>query len=332
MTDQDPSGDSAAPAESPAESPAEGSAKTEKTQPSAPTPAPAGTFGATRGSGLARGKRAAAAAAPAAKASTGEYQPTAVQLITHKKEYQNPFGGDSTAPAAEPTPEVAVPVEQPQAAPAPAPEPQAMAPKAPAEQAPIEPVAAPLAPAPAEEPAPKAELKILPPAEVRRTALHWEKPAPGGREPAAGGYPPRQPRDDRRDGRPSFRPDFQRPREPGRPSSYEPAAKPKKGFFAWLKGLFGGQKDSSESGSPRGGEFDRDGHRHSRRHRGGRGRFDGPRPEGQQDARPPQDGSQAHPERGPYREGEQRRHRHRGGRGRSRGGPRPEGQQGGGFI
>jgi hypothetical protein len=66
------------------------------------TPAPAAaSFGAGRGSGLARGKRShvPAAAAPTA-APRGDYQPTAVQVIVAEREYQHPFG----APAPEPVP------------------------------------------------------------------------------------------------------------------------------------------------------------------------------------------------------------------------------------
>jgi len=59
-------------------------------------PAP-GQFGATRGSGLARGKRPApaSASASAAPASTG-FKPTAVAVITSQTEYKNPFTGETS--------------------------------------------------------------------------------------------------------------------------------------------------------------------------------------------------------------------------------------------
>ena len=52
---------------------------------------PFGAFGTTRGSGLARGKRPTPTAAPAAASATGAYQPTAIEVVTPQREYQNPF-------------------------------------------------------------------------------------------------------------------------------------------------------------------------------------------------------------------------------------------------
>ena len=72
---------------------------------SAPAAATSGvpaTFGTGRGTGLARGRRKPAPAAPAAARTdspSGDYQPTAVQLVTVESEYKNPF-----APAVEEAP------------------------------------------------------------------------------------------------------------------------------------------------------------------------------------------------------------------------------------
>jgi translation initiation factor IF-2 len=153
----------------------------------------------------------------------------------------------------------------------------------------------------------------------------------------------RQPRDPRFDRQPRD-PRDERPRYDQRPQhdrngSAEQAAPAPKGFFGWLKSLFGGSKPV-EAPAPRefGGERSGDGQRPRRRHRGGRGhggnpqgfRGDrsfqgGPRPEG------PQGGDGEN--RGGDSNGGPRRRRHRGGPGRDRGGePRAEGHQGGGAI
>ena len=171
MSEQNPSGSEAGtpPVPAPAETP------------SAPAPAAEfGSFGASRGTGLARGKRRTSAPSPAASgaAPAAPYRPTAVQVVTVASEYQNPF-----APATPPEPE-----------PAPAPEPTAIA----SDQAPVAPVAptveqttpapapeqpaAPAAPqpvasAPDSAPAEKPVLNILPPANSRRTTEHWESPS-----------------------------------------------------------------------------------------------------------------------------------------------------------
>jgi len=155
----------------------------------------------------------------------------------------------------------------------------------------------------------------------------------------------RQPRDPRFDRQPRD-PRDERPRYDQRPQrdqngSAEQAAPAAKGFFAWLKSLFGGSKPV-EVPAPRefGGDRPGDGQRNRRRHRGGRGhggnpqgfRGDrsaqsGPRPEGQG-----QHGGEGE-NRGGDRHGGPRRRRHRGGPGRDRGGePRSEGHQGGGAI
>ncbi len=284
---------------------------------SSPTPGAAntgdnpgfGVFAANRGSGLARGKRPApAAAASAAPAAPSGYKPSSLEVITTKSEYVNPFTGETAvdAPRAnEPQPAPApAPVAAPQAAPAPiavapiAPATIESAPTAPAPQADLFPLDAPAVSAE------KASLNILPPQEAKRPAVSWESSA---------GAPAAQPR---REERPSFQPNRERrdnregreakpfePREPRRderkfeprdkqayqprdprderpdraPRAESPATAPAKksgGFFGWLKGLFGGGK-SAETPATGGGEQrnDRDGeHGGRRRHRGGRGR------------------------------------------------------------
>jgi len=71
-----------------------------------------GTFSSTRGSGLARGKRSTTpAAASAAPAGTGEYKPTALEVIIPEREYKNPFG-DPAEPAAVPPPASQIQIEE----------------------------------------------------------------------------------------------------------------------------------------------------------------------------------------------------------------------------
>ena len=56
-----------------------------------------GSFGANRGSGLARGKRpTVAAAAPSASAVPAGYKPSSVSVITSQSEYKNPFTGETS--------------------------------------------------------------------------------------------------------------------------------------------------------------------------------------------------------------------------------------------
>lgn len=87
----------------------------------ATTPAPEAafpSFGSTRGSGLARGKRPAAIAAAVTKASS-DYKPTAIEVVTAPREYQNPFAPAETPVAAAPEPIVAAPEATPSPAVAP---------------------------------------------------------------------------------------------------------------------------------------------------------------------------------------------------------------------
>ena len=168
------------------------------------------------------------------------------------------------------------------------------------------------------------------------------------REPAAGernSFPrdpqrdfkreqPRDPRDE---------PDFHREERPA------PVAPQKKsgGFFGWLKNLFAEKPAQPEVRTGERDEQGRDGgQRHNRRrHRGGRGRGGyngenrGPREQPRDPRDEPGPSSQGGDQQGEHRYegggGGGGRRRHRGGRGRNRddrGGPRPEGQQGGGAI
>jgi hypothetical protein len=284
---------------------------------SATPPAPAAefpSFGTTRGSGLARGKRPSPAAASAASAAPTEYKPTAIEVINAPREYTNPF-----APA---NPEPAEPAPAPAQAPAPA---ASVTPVVePAAPAAI-PAPAPVAPAPAVEES--AELNILPPAQQRTApAQTWE---------SAGFSPSRHEQPAEEVDIASIPPQFlyvrpgvkfvptpknwggaPRERRPAAdhaakaPVAETPSARvdtpaPAKsgGFLGWLKGLFGGESapETVASGSDSGDER-RDGGR--RRQRGGRSRSG--------------------------EAGGQRRHRGGRGRGRSRG--ESEGSRQGGSI
>ncbi|HEY4301751.1 MAG TPA: translation initiation factor IF-2 [Candidatus Didemnitutus sp.] len=305
-------------------------------------PAAASTFGTSRGSGLARGKRSTGTTAPAPAASAAEYTPTAIEIINAPREYKNPF-----APAASEIPEAAPVgvINEPASASAPEPVPT--------------PAPAPLAPAVAEVPAPaepaaleeKAELNILPPEEPKSVAPQtWE--SEGFQPPPAREREPRQERprrefrreDERRDNErreevvPSkFR--YERakdgplpPRPPPSGSAPTPArapAAPAKsgGFMGWLKSIFGSKPAAAPATESRGQESrpeGRDGQRH-RRHRGGRGRshFQGQGAPGQGgENRPRPEGNGDRHEGGGHR----RRRRHGQGNGQGHGyGPRDQG-------
>jgi translation initiation factor IF-2 len=284
-------------------------APTAATGANASEPAAFGSFGATRGSGLARGKRPAPPApASATPAAPSGYKPSSLEVITPKSEYVNPFTGETTvsAPAVnEPAPQAAQSV--PSVASVPSinqTTPTAPAPAAPAaELFPLDDK-----PAASSAPAEKAELNILPTVEPKRPAVSWEAgssdaaPSPrrddratfrternrreggDGRENRDGREAkPFEPRDPRRDER-KFEPRANQPYQPRdprderserAPRAESPAPEKKSGgFFGWLKGLFGGGK-SAETPTTGGGEHrhDRDGeHGGRRRHRGGRGR------------------------------------------------------------
>jgi translation initiation factor IF-2 len=383
MTDQNPSGASLAPA-------------ADTQAPAASADTPAGNFGSTRGSGLARGKRQSSAAAPTENTAKSDYKPIALEVITPVSEYRNPFA--SPEPENPPAAQAAA-VETP-AAPAAAqsePEP-VVAPEAPVV---AEPVAERheiqiLPPAEAIRPSvswesPSATRRENPSPNSGEPSHRDERPTfrPDRREDAANGpgaegaeprsdgrnsrndpsqrqprdprearqprdpreaRQPRDPRDERQPRDPRFArqprdPRDEQPRFDQRPQRYpsapaEQAAPAAKGFFGWLKSLFGGSKPV-EAPAPRefGGERNGDGQRHRRRHRGGRGH--GGNPQGFRSDRSFQGGPRTDGQpgggdgenRGGDRQGGHRRRRHRGGPGRDRGGePRSEGQQGGGAI
>lgn len=312
------------------------------------------TFGSSRGSGLARGKRTGGSS-QAKQAPAPNYQPSTIQVVNPVREYVNPFGGATSVPSAEAP---VAPVETPVAAPAPAP-------VIPVVEAQPEIKAS----APAEADV-KAELNILPPEPVQTPAQSWENtpegaaPAPAAEAPRSFERRPRREdrrgdrRDDRRDDRsqerredrpadasasgerPIFRPErrdrenqaprpegnFRREdRRPVAPAPAPVAEEPKKstGLLGWLKGLFSGgaaKTEETPAQPQRREDRPRDGQgRHGGRHhgRGGRDRqFRSPNP---------QAGSQEGGSEGAQdgrREGGFRRRR-RGGRGR---GFRPDGR------
>ena len=304
----------------------------------------AASFGSTRGSGLARGKRPTNSPATAATPASTEYTPTAIEVVSAPREYQNPFAPAETPAAAHPEPVAnATP---------------ALIPDKIADFAPVVTDlpggAAVKAEAPAsDEPA---ELNILEPEQ--------QKTAPAQTWESEGFRPAREPRNDRPRREESRRDEPRReerteraPRQesvpfdpasipekflyvrPGynyvptpsnyggaprenrehRPASAEsysaPAATPAKsgGFFGWLKSLFGGSPAEPVATTGANGDHRRDGGH--RRHRGGRNR-----------------GGQGGDRAGYSGGGEGGQRRSRGGRGRSGGGYRGErsgGAQGG---
>lgn len=320
--------------------------------------APIGSFGNARGSGLSRGKRATPApAAPAASsASPTGYKPTAVEVITHQREYKNPFAPETPAPVNEPAPQAA-PVENTDIPVANAPVTGASEPSpatAPAAGEPVAPPAEVIQPS-----VEKAEIKILPPAEAKRPAVSWGE-----------GTHQEDTRTTPSDTRPTFRPERSQrgergerserrdprafePRDSGKPQdtrfprrepsleqrgplpreAREPRSQPAQksgGFIGWLKGLFGAKPAASSTsshqardGQSRDGQpHDGENRQHRRRHRGGRGRggYQGPR-DGQ--PRDQQAGDQGFRSGEGQGQGERRydgggRRRRRGGRGRYR--------------
>ena len=302
-------------------------------------------FGSSRGSGLARGKRQSAAA-PAASPTTGAvgYTPTAIEVVNPKSEYQNPF-----APVEEPAPVAVAPVEVKKIQPV-APAAAVVAPVVPVAQ----PAPRPVADVPAHVEETKAEIKILPPTEIKHPAQRWES-SPGAinsdnseaprrrheerptfrpegrqRRDAQDGRAPRQPRDPREQRAPR---EQREPRAPRSPESFEhrPENNPVKsgGFISWLKGLFGAKPEETKQTQ----SSYRDDRPQQRHHgRGGQGRdrnYNGPRGENAAG----RGSDQAQDDRPPRRRSRGGRNRNRGGdRGNDRGGPRSEGQQGGGAI
>jgi hypothetical protein len=304
--------------------PAEGTA----TPPADANSAPAVTFGTSRGSGLARGKRPSSAAPAAAAPVSTDYKPTAIEVVNAPREYQNPF-----APATpEPAPAAAAPVPaSPEVVP-PAPAPKATAP----ELFPLEGRAAPAA-----TPDEKAELNILPPERQKSVAPQtWESDNFRPQRDPRGERPRREQREggerrerrdfeggerrERRDPRPEGqsrppRQEFHREERAPRPAP-TPVAPKSTGFIGWLKGLFGGTP-AAKPGPADAGERPSHSHggRGQRHHRGGRGGHGGQRHprEGGEGANPTGEHSHGGEHRGEDRGFQRRR---RGGRGRGRGG------------
>lgn len=192
MSDQDQSGASAP---APAPAPAASGAVPAATQ-------PFGTFGTTRGSGLNRGKRVTPPAAPAAgSAASSGFKPSALEVITSKSEYVNPFTSETTVSAPvvnEPAPQAAPVITPPAPAPviavAPAPAAAPVAAAATAQTTDL----FPFGDEKRNEDAPKPALNILPPqGGEKRVAVNWEAPS------AAAGDAAAQP--SRREDRPTFR-------------------------------------------------------------------------------------------------------------------------------
>jgi len=255
---------------------------------SATPPAPAAefpTFGSTRGSGLARGKRPTTGPAVSTAASPG-YTPTAIEVINAPREYQNPFAPAET-PAAVPADTVT-------------PAPVVSAPAAPIPVAPVAETPADLS----DEASAKSELHILEPEQPKAVqAQTWEsegfRPArePRGDRPRREERAPREERSAEPVDLASIpekflyvRPGYNyvptpsnyggAPRERNRDTGREAPARaaestfaaPVKsgGFFGWLKSLFGGSSSEPVATGNPSGEFRREGGQ--RRHRGGRNR------------------------------------------------------------
>lgn len=299
------------------------------------------SFGSTRGSGLARGKRPAAGPAASTAAST-EYTPTAIEVVNAPREYQNPFApADSSAEVSAKT-ETPKPFEPAPFVITPAPVRASAAPVADAQPADL-----------SDEASAKSELNILEPAQQKTApAQTWEsegfKP---NREPRGdrGDRPRREERSERPADEPvdidSIPPQFlyvrpghtyvptprnwggaprersERTERSDRPIHGSPeraletsAEVPAKsgGFLGWLKSLFGGSSSepvATPASNGANGNYRREGGGH-RRHRGGRNRSGG--------------------QGGGYSSGgEGRGGRSRGGRGRGRG--EPEGSRQGGL-
>lgn len=197
--------------------PAEGTATT----PAPASPAAPASFGSTRGSGLARGKRPSNSPAATKSAAPSEYKPTAIEIVTSPREYQNPFAPARSEPIAPTATEPVTPTaHEPTPAPAARPDPVERARPAPVqaqtrelfpledkpgrEVMPAEDIAAPEA-----DPVAKAELNILPPERPKSVeAQTWE---------SAGFDAPRAPRNEFRG-----EPRSERPRRDERAESSEP--------------------------------------------------------------------------------------------------------------
>ncbi|OAM87634.1 hypothetical protein AW736_22235 [Termitidicoccus mucosus] len=174
--------------------------------PSADVAAPAApAFGTSRGSGLARGKRALhpATTSNSNTAANGDYTPTTIQIVTAEREYKNPFAPEQPAEVPAPAVVAASPVRPPE--PASAPAPHAATAPAVASQQPADNAAAESVPAaiPSVGEPEKAELKILPPVDKPRPAQHWDASTPADSTDDTSVHP------SLRSDRPVFRPESQ---------------------------------------------------------------------------------------------------------------------------
>lgn len=141
---------------------------------SATPPAPAAefpSFGSTRGSGLARGKRPAASAAASAAPSAAAYTPTAIEVVHAPREYTNPFAPAEPTPASAPADTLDRAIETPKSE-------TSIPPAAVGSPAPVTTDSVPeikvMAPVSSAETEP-AQLNILPPAEQKSApAQTWE--------------------------------------------------------------------------------------------------------------------------------------------------------------
>ena len=230
----------------------------------------AASFGTSRGSGLARGKRSTppAAGSNAGKPADSAYKPSdAVQVVSSKSEYQNPFAPAEEAPAKTEEAAVSSSENQQAAAETPAVAENETAPGA-SEQEDLVP----------EENEEKAELNILPPAEDTRPAQSWES-SHGTREERRTFRPERRSgsRNLERQGAGDMKLTGERERRQDRRDAAQEIERKHReekpeGFFGWLKNLFlgGGKPEKNKERRDGDGSRGRDGHRR-RRHRGGRG-------------------------------------------------------------
>jgi len=134
-------------------------------------------FGTSRGSGLARGKRKTVTAPDAStdQSNANGYQPTAIEVITPKSEYSNPFTGETVVetPQQEEVPKVeAAKTQVPSASATPSPEETVSESESATALKESE-----TQPTDQTEAAPKPELKILPPAQPNRSRQSWESPS-----------------------------------------------------------------------------------------------------------------------------------------------------------
>ncbi len=276
MSEPATSGENApvAPAETVSATPAQPAAS-EQAAPATQAP----VFGSSRGSGLARGKRANNnATASGNTATAGTYRPTAIQIVTTAREYKNPFASAEEQPAAPEATQAPAPAAAPvQETPAPA-APIAQAPE-PAPAQTVEPAAAEKPAAPADEP--RAELNILPPEDKPRRAQSWQSDSfvPEQKERAT--FQPRTQGEQRdRRGRNQRREGGNPPAENASVTrQHTPAPAPEKkkstGLLGWIKGLFGGSDEPQGDGKNTAVDGDRNERHHregGRRHRGGRNR------------------------------------------------------------